>query len=162
MEEKGPYGKILAKWQVPEYQKYKRTFAWYFLMCAGGLGLLVYAVWTLNFLFALIIIICATIIVLHERREPDMLDFQITDTGIVLADKFTPFKAIEKFWIIYEPPEVKNIYFKVNRALHADLSIPLIRMNPVYIRKILLKYMREDLRAKDESGEDVAGRILKI
>lgn len=162
MEEKGSYGKILTKWQVPEYQKYKRTFTWYLLMIVGGLSLLVYAAWTLNFLFALIIIIAATIIILHERREPDMLEFQITDTGIILADKFTPFKEIEKFWIIYEPPEVKNLYFKVNRTLHSELSVPLIRMNPVFIRKILLKYLPEDLNVVDESGEDIAGRILKI
>jgi hypothetical protein len=162
MEEKSPYGKILAQWQIPEYQKYKRTFTWYLIMSLLGLGLLIYAAWTLNFLFALIIIISATIIFLHERREPDMLNFQIVDSGIVLADKFTPFKEIEKFWIIYEPPEVKNLYFKVNRFLRAEISVPLIRMNPLYVRKMLLKYLREDLHAKDESGEDIAGRILKI
>lgn len=156
------YGEILANWQIPEFQKYPRTFTWYFLIIVIGLGLLTYAIVNVNFLFALILIISGTIIFLHERREPAMLDFQITEDGVLLADKFFPYKEIKGFWIIYEPPQVKNLYFKLDRLIHGNLSIPLIRMNPLYVRKILLKYLAENLENEGESSDDQIGRVLKI
>lgn len=162
MEENNEFGQALASWNIPEFEKYQRTIVWYVVMIGSGLGLFIWAVWTMNFLFAIIIFIIATIIFIHERREPDMLEFTIYEDGILLDRKFFLYKEIKKFWIIYEPPIVKNLYFQVNRQLRSELSIPLINMNPVYIRKILLKYLEEDLEQKDFSTNDQMQKILKI
>ena len=42
------------------------------------------------------------------------------------------------------------------------LSIPLEKQNPIKIRKILLKYIDEDLDKDEESFSEILGRRLKI
>ncbi|MFA6028075.1 MAG: hypothetical protein WC752_04075 [Patescibacteria group bacterium] len=155
-------GKILLKWEVMEFEKYQRTFMWYFLMGGGALALFVYAIWTLNFLFAIIIVIIATIVIIHERRDPDRLLFKIMEDGIQLDETFIPFKEVKKFWLVYEPPEVKNLYFDLKRTFRPELSIPLINTNPVLVRRLLLRYLQEDLTKQDISADDQMGRILKV
>lgn len=162
MPENNEYGKTLLKWEIPEFDKYPRSFIWYLVMGGGGIALFIYAIWTLNFLFAVIIFIIAVIIAIHERRDPDKLLFQIVEDGIILDKTFTPYKEIKKFWLIYEPPEVKNLYFQFDRTLRPELSIPLLNINPVLVRRLLLKHLKEDLKQQDISTDDQWGRILKI
>jgi hypothetical protein len=79
------YGRILAEWTVPEYVKYERTITWYIV--AGGIAtlLLIQALATSNFLFAIIILLVAAIVYLHERRQPEQLELLILEGGIVLS-----------------------------------------------------------------------------
>ena len=86
------YGRVLAEWTVPEFIKYKRTLGWFII--AGGLAviLLVHALATRNFLFAIIILIITAIVYLHERRQPDDIEFMILEGGVVLGDKYYPYK----------------------------------------------------------------------
>lgn len=162
MAEEGIHGQILANWKIHEYTKYERTVAWYIVMGAIGAVLLVYALWTVNILFALIIIISAVIIYFSGHRQPRELDFKITEDGLEIGERFYPYKNLKKFWIIYEPPTVKHLYFETQRWLHPELSIPLGNTNPVMVRKILLKYLVEDLEQEEESSTDKLSRLLKI
>ncbi|MFH0819065.1 MAG: hypothetical protein V1898_03670 [Patescibacteria group bacterium] len=162
MENNNTFGKILAQWQIPEHEHYAKSVWWYVVFIVGGLGLFTYALWVSNFLFAVIIIILTAIITIHEKRHPNLLNFYIAEDGIILEEKFIPYKNIERFWIIYEPPYVKNLYFHIDSKIKPELSIPLIKMNPVYIRKALLKYIKEDLQEKYISPSDQLGRIMKI
>lgn len=162
MPEQGIHGKTLAEWKIPEYIKYDRTFGWYVVIGGVGAVLLVYALWTANFLFALLIVITAVIIYQTHRRQPRELDFKITEDGLEIGERFYAYKNLKKFWIIYEPPEVKTLYFETQRWLHPELSIFLKNMNPVTVRKILLKYLEEDLEQEDESSADKLSRLLKI
>lgn len=161
-EEEQLKSEILAEWEIPEYDKYRRTIWWYLIMGGGGVLLLVYAIWTLNFLFAIIIAIIAVIIYLHERRDPDMLEFKILKSGILLDQTFISYKRIKFFWMIYEPPHTKNLYFSIDRTLRNELSVPLINMNPVFVRSVLLRYLDEDLDTEHISTDDTYGRIFRI
>jgi len=161
-ENHNQYGKTLLKWEIPEYEKYPHSTLWFIIMGGIGLGLFITAVWTFNFLFATIIIIIAVIIIIHEKRQPDKLLFKIMEDGIILDQAFVSYKEIKKFWIIYEPPETKNLYFNIKRALRPELSVPLINMNPVVVRRILLDYLKEDLTQKDISTDDSLSRLLQV
>ncbi len=79
---------IHLKWAIPEFEKYDRGLAWYITMGFIALLLLIYAIYARNFLFAVIIILVGFIVYLHNRQEPQLLDFQITEEGIGLGKKF--------------------------------------------------------------------------
>lgn len=155
------YGRILAEWTVPEYIQYKRTLGWMIVM--GGLAavLLIHALATRNFLFAIIIMIVSAIVYLHERRQPDQLEFLILEGGIVLGERYYPYKELTAFWIIYEPP-VKLIYFGVNQTMRKELPIHLEDQNPLVIRRILLQYIEEDFEKEDESTEEALARLMRL
>ncbi|EKD78478.1 MAG: hypothetical protein ACD_41C00344G0009 [uncultured bacterium] len=155
------YGRVLAEWTVPEFIKYKRTLGWFII--AGGLAviLLVHALATRNFLFAIIILIITAIVYLHERRQPDDIEFMILEGGVVLGDKYYPYKELTGFWLIYEPP-VKLLYLGVNQTLRKELPIHLENQNPLVIRKLLLNYVDEDLEREDESTEEALARLMRL
>lgn len=178
------HGKILASWKFSEFIKPERTKAWYFwaLLIVGGL--FIWAIITFNFLFALVILMIVFILLLHNKREPQELEFKITEDGLVIArslnrnegrqsnpvvndkaivsQRFYSYKEIKSFYIIYEPPQVKTLYFQLKSSLRPRLSIPLETQNPLKIRKILLKYLEEDLEKDTEPLSDQLARILKL
>lgn len=156
------HGKTLIKWQMKEFEQYDRGVLWYLFMGGIGLILLIYALWTANFLFAIILLIVAFIIYLHHRHDPEILDFKITEDGLEIDKDFFSYKELKKFWIIYEPPEIKNLYFNTYRILKGNLSIPLNSTDPLKVRKILLKYLDEDLEKENEEANDRWARWLRI
>ena len=156
------HGKVLASWTIKEYTQYKRKLGWYVIAGLLGIVLLVYAVWTFNFLFAIIIILFGIIIYIQTRGKPEDMTVSVAEDGIEVGDTFYPYKLIKKFWIIYEPPEVKNLYLEINRIFRPELSIDMGKVNPLKVRKALLKYTEEDLEKENESNTDYISRQLKV
>lgn len=156
------YGKILAEWAVPEYIKYQRTKTWYVVMGSIGVALLLYAAFTKNFLFVVILLLVALIAYLHERQNPEILEFMILEGGVVLGTRYYPYKEIKSFWIIYEPPDVKMLYFGIPRLLRHELPVHLENQNPVKLRQLLLTYLEEDLSKEDEATEETLARIMRL
>jgi len=156
------HGNIWAQWEFSEFINWQRGIGWWIFMSILAIGLIVWSFWTANILFAFIIIIIAIMVILQTKREPLKIKLQITDDGLVVGSSFYEWKRMEKFWIIYKPPEIKRLYFKLNGILPPSLSISLEKENPIEIREILLKYVLEDLEKDEESFSDFLGRSLKI
>lgn len=156
------YGRVLAEWTVPEYVKYPHSKVWYVMVIGLALALLTHAIVVANFLFIIIIIIVSTIVYLHERNSPTMIEFLILEGGIALGERFYPYKEINSFWIIYEPPHVKLLYFGVNHFFRKELPIHLENQNPLVIRRILLDYLDEDLDQEDEAAEEGLARLFRL
>ncbi len=158
-----PEGNTLLTWQVPEYQKYQRGKIWYASFVILGLALIVYAVATLNFLFALIVLICALVIVMSTLREPGTLEVRATETGLAVGSRFMPYRSMAHFAIVYDPP-VKNLYLEFKDGFfNAHTSIALEDENPIEIRNLLIgARVKENLDHSDEPFFDLLGRILKL
>lgn len=156
------YGKILAEWTVPEYIKYQHFFGWYIAAFLLGGFFLIHALFTRNFLFVIIILIVGIIIYLHERNTPAMIEFLITEDGIVFGEKFYPYKTFESFWLVYNPPDVKTLYFTFGQVLRSELPIHLETQHPIAIRNILLNYLPEDIEKEEEAVEEQLSRLFRI
>jgi len=153
---------ILASWDIPEIDKYERKKSWYLIAFLIFLSLLIYAILTANFLFAVIIIFITMILYLQEKHETIIITFAITPDGLIIGDKFFAFKEMKNFYIIYEPPEVKKLYIIFKNFLKPRLGISLFDQNPVKIRGILTQYLDEDLEKEYEPVTDKIGRIFKF
>ncbi|MFA7662331.1 MAG: hypothetical protein WCX88_00235 [Patescibacteria group bacterium] len=157
------YGKQLASWEFDEFQEHDRSLTWYIVIGVIFLGLLLYSVLSSNFLFALIIILGgATFIFGSFKKQARKIPFEIFQDGIVINHNFTSFDDLKSFWIVYNPPEVKTLYFEQSSILKGELNIPLEKQNPVRIREILLGYLKEDLEKDDESFVDLLRRRAKL
>jgi len=155
------HGVLLTGWKIPEYTKHERGRHWYLWAGIVFALLLAYAIYTLDFLFAVILILAAVIIFVRAREEPVEIDFSIFERGVSVGRKFHAWKEMVCFYIIYEPPEVKNLYFNL-KGLRSRLSIPLKNQNPLKVREILLKYLTEDLDEEKEPLSEEYERFLKI
>ncbi|MFA5358349.1 MAG: hypothetical protein WC310_00835 [Patescibacteria group bacterium] len=162
MAENTKYGKEMISWDFPEFIPHERTRGWYVAVIIIAALLLLYAIITANFLFAIIVIIVAVIMFFKTSNTAMNVIFSIYEDGVRVGDKFYDFKEIKDFYIIYEPPEAKNIYFNFNSLLQPRLQIPLLEQDPVKVREILRDYIEEDLDRSDEPFSDGIGRIFKI
>lgn len=153
---------ILATWDFPEHEKHTRGKWWYIIFAIVVAGFLIYSYFTSNPLFAVIVALFIIIYVLIERRPIRRLNIVLTEDGILLQNKFIEYETLENFYIIYYPPEVKNLYFQPKNILKPLITIPLEDMNPVEVREILLDFLQEDLEKEEMPGSEGISRILKL
>lgn len=157
------YGQKITGWRIPEYEQPERGKNWYIITSIVALLLLIYSFLTSNFLFAMIIVVAAIVLISHDGQQPDMVNFTITDEGIIIGRKFYDYDEIKDFSIIYKPrQEVKNLYFEFKNPLKHRLSIPLDKQNPLQIRENLLKYLEEDLERTDQPLSESLAKLFKL
>jgi hypothetical protein len=157
------YGDEVFTWPVPEFEKHDRPKSWYIGGIAIGIIFIIYAIYTSNFLFAVIIIIGALVLIMNDGHEPHKVRFSITDEGLLVGKKFIDFDELKNFSIVYKPREnVKNLYFEYKNSFKYRLSISLLDMNPLPIREYLLKYLTEDLERTDQPLSEGLAKLFKL
>ena len=149
-------------WPFKEYEKYDRSRNWYLATIIICAAILIYAIWNRNYLFAFIIIMFGIIMAIKHRFEPADILFEINHKGIQLGQKHYPYSELSNFWIIYEPPTVKNLYFSLKSGLNPELSIPLADQNPLKVKSFLRQYLEEDLDQENEPASEAISRLLKL
>ncbi len=158
----GAFGPEQIGWEVKEYRRYQRGRLWHLLMGLAGVGLLIYTVASANFLFALIIMMFALIIYVTSVVEPRTVRFAVTDSGVRFGRTIRRFRDASRFWLVYEPPEVKSLYIEFKGMTSPRMVVDLGEMNPNEVRNILGQFIREDLEEDIEPFSDFIGRVLKI
>ena len=151
-------GEILHEWSIAEYDRYERGMWWYLIMVGLGVALVIYAVATGNFLFALIVVLFAIVLFLQSHQDPIILPFRITDVGVVVNNRLYLYSEFESFYIIYNPPETKMLLLETKKTLRPLLRIPLMDINPNEVRSTLLEYMVEDTEKEEEPFADMIAR----
>ena len=155
-------GDPLAQWEVDEYPRHDRSRTWYVVAVIVGVGLIVYAIATANFLFAVIILMVGVIMLISTFKEPERIPVIITNTGILVDDMYYDFDAIRDFSIAFYPPHVSILYLDFHSHWHPLLSVPLEDMDPNEIRELLLPFCAENLKRSEEQLTDTARRMYKL
>lgn len=161
-QELAQFGPVQLDWTYPEFIKHQRGLWWYVGCIGGGALLLTYAIFNANYLLAITIILVGFILLNYHRHEPKPITFQIRQKGIKVGGTFLPFSALQSFWIVYDPPHIKTLYFLRKARLRNEISIPLIETNPIKVRELLESILSEDLTKETETPNDSLARILKI
>ena len=81
-------GKIIKSWTFPEYVKYERSREWYIVFSIIFISLIFYNFKTNNFLFIIILVMLALIIIESRRKKPMEIKFSIAENGIMLNGVF--------------------------------------------------------------------------
>lgn len=160
-EQSKNYGAELIRWEVSDQSDHVRGAFWYIFAAVAAISFLVWAIATRNFLFAFIVIMFGVIFATHRARPSVRYEFVVSELGIRLGRRFYPWKDITRFSIVYEPPEVKTLYFDFG-GLRPQLPVPLEDTDPNQVRKILLTVLTEDTARNEEPLSDWIARVLKI
>lgn len=163
------------KWQIPNYRKPNRSKNWYIAASIFIILCLFFSFFTIikwhpvflghssNFLFALIIIVSAIIMLINENQPVAMLDCKLGPEGVKVANRLYEYGSIKNFSVIYKPREsVKNLYFEFNSSVRQRLSIPLRSMDPLLVRNYLLKYLKEDLERSETPLSEQLTKLFKL
>lgn len=162
-EDEGELGFEIVSWETPEYQRHDRPTWWYAAYALVAVGLVIIALLTDNFLFAVIIVIASFVIVLHDARTPQPVLISLTTEGVIVGNRFYDYDEVKDFAIVYKPTQnLKRLYFQFKSARKQRLSLALHDTNPLFVRENLLKYVPEDLERTDEPISEFLSRILKL
>ncbi|HBB38413.1 MAG: hypothetical protein UV82_C0016G0018 [Candidatus Magasanikbacteria bacterium GW2011_GWD2_43_18] len=153
-------GDVLYEWDVEEYEQHDRGTLWHVLVISVGILLVIYALATDNFLFAVIIILAAIILFLQSAVEPNKVSFAIADLGIVLGNRFYTYDELRAFYIIFTQ-DARTLFFDTKSAIRPDIRVPLKDADPMEVRFALQAVLDEDLE-KEEPFSDRAARRWKM
>lgn len=154
-------GDVLFEWIVPEYDKHERPRRWYMIMGTVAAVLILFGMFSGNFLFSLIIILAAIILFLQSQQEPLHVVFAITELGVIVGNRFYEYGELESFYIIYEPPDVKTMFIETDSIFRPRLRVPLVDMNPLDVQAVMRAYLLEDIE-KEEPYSDRFARNWRI
>jgi hypothetical protein len=153
-------GKVYMEWAFPEYVIEPRSRHWQLIIVTLLGACLIYAIVTGNFLFGMILVLAVLIVVYQYFQSPREISVKIGEDGIIIDEKFYPYKDIRKFWIVYNPP-IKYLYLELKSGMR-NLPVPLQNINPLVLRENLLKYVSEDLQKEEEEMEEIVAKLLNI
>jgi len=151
-------GDVLSNWQVTEFEQHSRSGRWYVIIGVLGVALFTYGAFSGNFLFSLIIMLCGIILYLQANQRPKPIDIAVCELGLVVGSRFYEWKELKDFFIIYNPPEVKTIFFQPTSMYHPKIYLDLADIDPVALRDQLLTYLEEDL---SQEGEPTSTRFAR-
>ncbi len=155
-------GNVVFEWLIKEYEQYDRSKRWYIVALLAGVLLVIFALFSANYLFALVIILFGIVLYMHEMQPPLDVYFAVTETGIIIGKKFYKFSELGGFWMIYNPPDVKNLYFRLKNVVKFRIKIPLLNYDPRPIRDYIKQYLHEELEHEEEPLSDRLARLFKI
>ena len=155
-------GDVLHEWEIPEYEKHDRSGRWYAIMIILGLSLVIYGIFSQNFIFSLIIILAAIILFLQTKQKPATVLFRITELGVALNNRFYTYSEIKGFYIIYRPGEVKTLFLDTISNLRPMIRVHLKDINPVEVQSTLQAYLPEDVEKETEPASDIIARQWMI
>lgn len=163
------------KWEIPEYRRPNRGRHWYtgagiFIFICLFFSFFAFQGWKpvflgagSNFLFALIIVIAAIIMIVKENQEPIMIDFELGPEGVTLSGRFHDYDEFKNFSVLYKPKQsLKNLYLEYKNSLKPRLSIPLRRMDALTVRNFLVRYLDEDLDRLHPPLSEQLTKMLKL
>lgn len=148
---------VLVEWSAPEYDHFEKSSSWYWAVGIISIGFFLVAIILKNFLFAVLVIIGAFTLALYGAREPKLASFAVTSRGLKIEKRLYPFGTLRYFWINYDPPRAKEIYFVSKKLFIPQISIPLGHADPNEIREHLIKFLEEK-----EVGEPLSHTIAKF
>ncbi len=148
------------RWQAPEYTHYEKTADWYWSVGVIMLALLVSSYYLESILFAFLILISGSTMLLYGARRPNMVTFEISGAGIRIGDRLFHYETLQSFWIFYRVGGIKELSIHSGQTLVPLVKIPLGDQDPAELRELLLEFIPEV--AQEESFVEVLARLLKF
>lgn len=130
-------------WTARDRVPQERSATWFLGMVGVAALLAAYAVWNLNFLFALFVILATIALILAASRPAVEHEIRITAGGIEIEGlPKRPFSEIESFWIFpdTEPP---TLVLKPRRRIGMPTYLLLEHVDADKVRKALQDHIPE-------------------
>jgi hypothetical protein len=140
-------------WSALEYEHREKTSDWFW-----ALGIIVFAtaataVIYANYFFAALIILSGILLGFFAQKEPDMVEYELSEKGFQAASRFYPYENILGFWVELEGKP--RLFLHLNRAVMPHLSIPIEENEKEQIRDILLNANVLEEKMQEHQAERV-------
>lgn len=87
------------RWSGYEFEYKEKTADWFWAVGIIVVSLAAISIIYDNPLFGVFIIIAGVMLLLNARKEPQLLDYELTEKGLVINDKTYPHAEFRSFWV---------------------------------------------------------------
>jgi len=151
---------VFCHWQAPEFEKYEADSRWYAYIALVLAVIVGYSIWTNSLIMSITFILIGVVGYMYIGKEPRILDFMVTEDGVVAGKEIFKYERIKSFWIFYEPGDIKVISLHIESLLTPYVHIPIHDEDPVVIREVLLRNVEEI--KQEHNVVDTLERLLRI
>lgn len=130
----------LVEWTALEYEPKNRSNDWLWSVGLGALFLVVIFLYFGNFLFSIIIVLVAIVIILYARRPPMEINFALTTKGLRAEKELYPFNTLKDFAI---SKDSKKLVIESSRVFFPRIIVPLENAPVAQIREELRRRVKE-------------------
>jgi hypothetical protein len=148
------------RWSAPEYHYYEKDGSWYWAVIIIAGVIIAFALWQENFLFAVFTLIAGMLVIAWGKREPRMIDFTLSETGLTIEGKKSfPFVNLSGFAIIPDPDheEFEELILQTKGKLNSLVKIIIAKQRHDVIYASL-----KDVLPEIEYEASLADHIVRI
>jgi len=149
---------FVIKWQAIEFEYKKKGPDWFWVLWIISVGIIVVLVIYNNILFAILIFISAFTLSLQATRRPQLINFEINSSGILINNKKYIYDYLDSYWIKEknddEPPQ---IILKSKKTFMLYIIISLDNVDVQKVDGFLTDYL-----TKEEHHEPIPYKIAKF
>lgn len=131
------------RWSAYEHEHVVRGSDWFWALGIIALSAAVVSILFHNVLFALIILIAAGSLAMLANVPPDLVQFEISERGIRVADKMHRFEDIISFWVEEHDAPRPLLLVDTTKVMTPNLIIPLENIDPREVREALSQRVQE-------------------
>jgi hypothetical protein len=143
-------------WHTLEYKKKEKTVDWYWAVIIIAVSIVIISIMVNNILFAILVVLAVTTLLIFSNREPLIIEVEINDRGIRVMKELHPFITLEAFWIDISNEKDPKIILKSKKVVMPLIIIPIDEYNHEDIRLVLLDRLEEK-----EMHEPLSQKIME-
>jgi hypothetical protein len=129
-------------WQADEYRYRERGRDWFIVVGIIAAALAVASILFDNLLFAILILVAASALIIQAIKIPRRIVFELNERGILVDDKLYPYNTLESFGIDEEP--APKLLAKSKKVLMPLIGIPIDHDQIEPIRAFLKERLAEE------------------
>lgn len=156
------YDNAILNWRAPEYVHHEKSILWFIIAGVIAAGFVVYDLMSGGWSFSIAIIVFCGTYYLFYRHSPNIVEVKISKMGIKIGRHCFPYSHLKSFWIVYDPPFVKKLYFRMSSKFKPDISIALEEFtDPTELRTVLSSHLTEN-KGQHEPLADTLVRVFRL
>jgi len=133
----------ILHWRAPEYEIYEKDHKWYLYIGLFLSAVVGYALYKDSPVMAITFVLIGVVGYIFINKKPKIVDFGVTNDGIIAGRNIYDFDNIKSFWIFYEPEGVRVISLHMKNQIIPFIHIPVHDEDPTEIRNVLMEFLPE-------------------
>ena len=113
-------------WRAYEFAHQPKSSDWYWAVGIVTIGATVAAIFFNNIILAILIIIASFSLLLHANKPPRLLEYHLTQRGLIIDKRLYPISTIESFWIDEYDNGVAKLILKSTKKTMVWIIVPLV------------------------------------
>jgi len=137
-----PNQHVVLRWSAYEHEHVERGSDWYWALGIVAVSAALTSILFDDFLFAVLILLAAVVLVLLSRTPPESTTFEISERGIRVGTSLHRFDEVISFWVEDESGK-PHLLVDTTKFMAPNLIIPIEHIDPNLVRAYLKEHAEE-------------------